>query len=289
MQKIGTVPNSNADNNGEWTEGNPQSGAPATTLKAPWLNTIQRELANIVTGTGGELNPENDGQLLQVLQSKFGGTGQVKTVVFTAGGTYVPPGGVKALDLIAVGAGGGAGGVEGQGSGTAGAGGGGAGGAVSLLTKTTIDPSYSIVIGAKGTRGAAGNNNGSAGGNTTITSDSVNIIAGGGGGGGGVLAGSSVTGFAGTGGSATGGDINISGGNGYAGEVHSAGGSVSFAGKGHGGSCMFGSVKPSRLANPGQHATGFGAGGSGPCTTGVFTFLAGGDGAPGIVIIKEYY
>nr|WP_227720583.1 hypothetical protein [Yersinia proxima] len=48
MQKIGSIPNTRADSNGEFTDGNVAGGVPPTILPAEWFNTIQRELMSIL-------------------------------------------------------------------------------------------------------------------------------------------------------------------------------------------------------------------------------------------------
>ena len=67
MQKISDSTNT-ANPAGEFTEGNPAAGAPATLLKAPWLNTIQRELENLVRGSGQDLTPADDEQVLKAVK-----------------------------------------------------------------------------------------------------------------------------------------------------------------------------------------------------------------------------
>ncbi|MDA5487619.1 tail fiber protein [Yersinia kristensenii] len=52
MQKIGSIPNTRADSNGEFTDGNVAGGVPPTILPAEWFNTIQRELINILAAAG---------------------------------------------------------------------------------------------------------------------------------------------------------------------------------------------------------------------------------------------
>ncbi|WP_338121308.1 hypothetical protein [Yersinia kristensenii] len=49
MQKIGSIPNTRADSNGEFTDGNVAGGVPPTILPAEWFNTIQRELMSVLT------------------------------------------------------------------------------------------------------------------------------------------------------------------------------------------------------------------------------------------------
>ncbi|AVF34833.1 hypothetical protein [Rahnella sikkimica] len=78
MQKIGNI-TTTADANGEWTNGNVAAGTPPTILDAAWLNTVQRELASVVTGGGLVLDPTNDAQVLAALKLliKGGVTGVV--------------------------------------------------------------------------------------------------------------------------------------------------------------------------------------------------------------------
>ena len=68
MKKIGDSTNT-ANASGEWTEGNPAAGLPATLLKADWLNTIQRELISVLIGGGITLNKADDSQLLKAIQA----------------------------------------------------------------------------------------------------------------------------------------------------------------------------------------------------------------------------
>lgn len=68
MKKIGDVVGSNADANGEWTEGDPQTGVLATLLKGAYLNTLQRELVAIAEHNGGALDPANDKQIIDAVR-----------------------------------------------------------------------------------------------------------------------------------------------------------------------------------------------------------------------------
>lgn len=68
MQKIGDS-TSTANASGEYTEGNPGAGVAATLLKAPWLNSVQRELIGLVQGAGFPLNPADDGQVLKSVKA----------------------------------------------------------------------------------------------------------------------------------------------------------------------------------------------------------------------------
>jgi len=51
----------------EFTDGDPQSGVPATTLEAKFMNTVQRELVNVVEQENIELDDQDDTQIYQAL------------------------------------------------------------------------------------------------------------------------------------------------------------------------------------------------------------------------------
>lgn len=68
MQKIGAS-TASANPLGEFTEGNPGAGVPATLLKASWLNAIQRELVHLVEGAGLTLDAADDYQILKAIQA----------------------------------------------------------------------------------------------------------------------------------------------------------------------------------------------------------------------------
>ncbi|AKP34896.1 hypothetical protein ACZ76_15890 [Yersinia aleksiciae] len=71
MQKIGDIPNTRADINGEFTDGNVAGGVPPTILPAEWFNTLQRELINVVQDGGLTLDPNDDTQILAALKKLF--------------------------------------------------------------------------------------------------------------------------------------------------------------------------------------------------------------------------
>ena len=71
MQKIGDITGT-ANPAGEFTEGNPGAGADATLLKSGWLNTIQRELINLIIGAGILLDKNDDAQVLGAVKSLAG-------------------------------------------------------------------------------------------------------------------------------------------------------------------------------------------------------------------------
>lgn len=66
MQKISDS-TSSADSAGEFTEGSPAGGVPATQIKARWLNAVQRELLNLITGSGLAKDSADDGQVYKAV------------------------------------------------------------------------------------------------------------------------------------------------------------------------------------------------------------------------------
>ena len=225
--------------------------------------TSTTALAAIAAGTAG-----------QVLLS--GGAGaptwgtaggvSVNIQVFTATGTYTPTAGYTWGIAFVTGGGGGSAGI----GGTAGAqGGGGAGGtAIGVLNLTTLG-AVTATVGAAGTAGASGLNNGGAGGSSTLST-----LTGTGG------SGSTTSGRGSSGGTPTGGAINIigaSGGDSSSTPLAGSGGG-SFWGGGGGGQSSTAAGDPGR-------AYGSGAGGS--CNTAT-TARAGGAGAAGVIMIMEF-
>ena len=201
--------------------------------------------------------------------------------------TWTKPSNLVFLEVEALGGGGGGGGVDGVGAGNCTGGRGGASGAYFKHTylESELSSTENYYVGGGGAGGLAGANDGSAGTDTGFKT----LIAGGGGGGLGAPAGSSVTILGATGtlpGAVTGTpDISVPGQyatNGFriSGTdfiPSSAGNSV----YGAGGYGMAGS-------GAGANATGYGAGGGGAAVNGVATNYAGGNGAPGLLIIREY-
>ena len=213
--------------------------------------------------------------------------GVVNTVVFTAGGVYNPPAGVRALELTVVGGGGGGGGVNGGGGGTSNAGAGGGGAGSSILATTIIDASYTITIGAGGAGGSgAASGTGSAGGTTSITSANVNISASGGTGGAGMPV---SVGYwlaaAGIGGSGSGGDVNTRGDDGFSAILS---GSITVT-LGNSGASKLGGARFGSAVSSGPNGITFGAGGAGAGSFNSFAINDGGGGADGVVLIKEFF
>jgi len=66
MQKISDSTNT-ADSAGEFTEGNPVGGIPATQIKANWLNSVQRELINLLKRAGLTPDVKKDDQVADAI------------------------------------------------------------------------------------------------------------------------------------------------------------------------------------------------------------------------------
>lgn len=219
-----------------------------------------------------------------------GGAGftDIAVQVFTSGtGTYTPTSGTVVCDVYVTGSGGGGGGVAFAGAGANAAGGGGAGGTSILYgvpVATVTGQTYTV--GAGGAGGAAGANPGSSGNTSSL---GAVVTANGGAGGAGATA-TATTGIfyaGGAGGAAgAGGSVNMTGGNGGTG--CSNGTSLLYT-SGFGGSSFWGGGG-SRITNTsanGVAGVSYGSGGSGACANQT-TSRAGGDGAPGVVVIVEY-
>jgi hypothetical protein len=206
--------------------------------------------------------------------------------VFTAGGTYTPTQGTRAVRIRLVGGGGGGGGISGGASVAAAGGGGGAGG----YLETWIDPGVAITggavtIGSSGVGGTNSGGNGGSGGSTSIIIQGTSYGVGGGDGGVGMLAGSSfATVDGGAGGTAAIVSVDIT----HVGQPGVGGLRLnsSTALGGNGGSSPFGGGGRAKI-NSVFAGSGYGAGGAGACSTNG-TALAGGAGTPGIVIVEEY-
>ncbi|CNB84711.1 gp53-like domain-containing protein [Yersinia pseudotuberculosis] len=89
MQKIGDIPNTRADSNGEFTDGNVAGGVPPTLLPAEWFNTIQRELVTVVQDGGLTLDPNDDTQVLAALKKLFLQSGNNLSEIKDAGPTAI--------------------------------------------------------------------------------------------------------------------------------------------------------------------------------------------------------
>jgi hypothetical protein len=197
---------------------------------------------------------------------------------YVAPATWTKPAGLKAIKVTVVGAGGAGGGVSpSPASAGAGGGGGGAGGAAIEYIPAPSIPGPVAVTAGPGTNSfgpfcsATAGGSGGAGGSTPV----VNHF-----------------GLSGAGGLGSGGNLNIAGGPGTSGSL--ANPSLAFGGVG--GNSIFGgggnTVKATSPGTPliaGNNGLDYGGGGSGAARIGSSASASGSTGAPGIVIVEEFY
>jgi len=227
---------------------------------------------NVLTSTGASSLPT-----WQVPAG--GGFASIVSRVFTSSGTYTPTAGMKFCIVEALGGGAAGGGTAGAGN--HGAGGGGAGGYCrKVISAADIGASQVVTIGAGGV--GVVNTTGGNGGNTTFGA----ILTANRGLGGLPSTSSGVGARGGDGGTATGGDVNVTGqlgDNGFA----ATGASTPYMG-GNGANTMYGSGGfGGYLAVNRGDGTLYGSGGGGIGSNGA-SGVGGGLGTAGIVIVTEY-
>jgi hypothetical protein len=242
---------------------------------------------NVVTSNGTHWNSQafsSSGQLIRAPQ------------ILTSGTSYTTPVNCTDIYVEIVGGGGGGGGADNDDVtyGSA-AGGGGSGAYVAKYFAVTGNTAYTYAIGAGGSGGANNGSNGTAGQNTTFTVSGVTITAGGGGFGNGLLS-KDNTSYAncGAGGTATNGDINVSGNPGTV----PAGNKLNAQIGGNGGPSYFGGAGKGQVASSGSNPAGavvaagsagvFGGGGGGGAVQGTTTGVTGYAGGNGIIRIWEF-
>ena len=211
-----------------------------------------------------------------------------RTVYTTGtGATHTPNASTQLVRLICVGAGGGGGGAQQAGAQSGCGGGGAAGGIVDYWWTPSGSITYTVPS-AGGLGGNPGNNAGTTGSDTTATGSGLSLTAKGGSGGSSMSSGTSFASAAGgvTVAGTTGGDLNIPVAAGHPGVRISA--IMSWGGIG--ASCSYGSGGSPGVPNAaGSAALGYGAGGGGgSCNGAGGADKAGGNGAPGLLIIEEY-
>ncbi len=207
--------------------------------------------------------------------------------VLKTSGSYVKPAGLRYARVIAVGGGGGGGGGSATNGDSGGAGGGGGGASVKVYAAADIPASVSYTVGSGGVQGFVGVD-GAGGGSSVFLGQSAS------GGIGGRRATSQSTHAGPAGGAGAGGDFDLPGGAGSGGipsvetpavndTIGGAGGSAAWIGSGGGGQSAEGST------SGGPSATGFGGGGAGGPSSASPIPRAGGNGAPGVIIIEEFF
>lgn len=265
------------------------------TLTSPTINTATIANPTLTVDTISEFTSGN-GVTIDGLNIKDGTIttpGVIPTLqaiqIYTSSTTWNKPVNMGSNGFVIVevcGAGGGGGGAASSPASNSSAGGpGGAGGfSRKRILAASLGSSETVTVGTAGTAGSAGNNNGGNGGNSSFGS---HCSANGGNGGSGMQAesGNRVA-AGGTGGTATGGDINITGQNGAVARVHDG---WPFPAAGGDTPLGMGGVWQSGGGGNGAAGRGYGAGGGGGVSFADSTARAGGAGAGGIVIVYEYY
>lgn len=72
------IDSSTATLESKFTSGNPSTATPATVITADWLNAVQEEIANVITGAGISLNKPTNTQLLEAIRALATPTGAVE-------------------------------------------------------------------------------------------------------------------------------------------------------------------------------------------------------------------
>lgn len=228
----------------------------------------------------GALKDEAIADSLGASKGVFGGL-----QIYTSSDTWTKPTGLKFIEVTVVAGGGGGGGAASttgsQASSSVGGGGGGA--SIKKIAAADLASTVAVTVGAAGTGGSAGANNGTAGGNSSFGAHAT--ATGGSGGLGAAASSSNDTTFGVAGGVGSSGNINIAGGASNAAAVI---GGVRIP-TGQSGGSIFGGSVPVAAAATGNNAVSFGAGGGGSANNGSQSARAGGNGAAGIVIVREYF
>ncbi|WP_331708725.1 hypothetical protein [Pandoraea sputorum] len=199
--------------------------------------------------------------------------------IFTSSGTYTPTPGTSRVIVEVQGGGAAGGGSAATGAGQfSGGGSGGAGGYAKQMLMSDF-AGVAVVVGAGGVGGP-----GTTGGSGGASSFGAVTAAGGTGGGVGAASTSVTVGVGGAGGGASGGFLNIPGGAG-SNSIISA---VSASTLVNGGASVLGSGGRGVSGSAAPPGGGFGGGGSGPAFGPASAAVAGGNGAPGVVIVWEY-
>jgi len=261
-----------------FTGGNPQTGELPTALDADFFDSIQEEVAAVIEAAGISLAKTNNAQLLAAIKALVNSGRLINVQSFTASGNYTPTPGTKSIIVEVVGGGGGGGNASAANSSSVALGRGAGGGGYAKSYLTTVPSSQAVNVGL----GGASYTNGG-------DSSFGNIVARGGTRGAQDLNATWTSGvqqqIGSPGGQATNGNIiNAAGSYGIQPIWTTFGNCISGAG---GGSFFSGTTTPVMNTAPGTNGA-IGCGGSGACSYGNTSVLAGGSGGNGIVIIWEY-
>lgn len=208
------------------------------------------------------------------------------TETITASGDYVQARGLTWVRVRLVGGGGQCGGVAATAAGqSAEGGGGGAGGySESIISAEDLPHTTTVTIGAGGSAGGAGA--AGANGGTTSFGSLLSATGGTGGGAGGATAGNNVVDGGGGGTGSSGSVINLPGGGGAAGLTL---GGVAVRGNAGGASHFGQQAVTGATSTNGQIGRNYGGGGGGTRNGASQAARAGAAGAPGVVIVEEFY
>lgn len=248
------------------------SGSPVTTS-----GTLTGTLATQTAGTFFA-GPTSGSAAAPTFRALQGSTKQVLTTGTAA--TYTLPAGVLYIEVTAIGGGGAGGGAPSTSVGQLSVGGGGGSGSTS--TKTILSPSatYTYTVGAGGT-GASGTSGGSGG---TTSFSTISCL--GGPGGNSSSAGANVIANPTGSNTSSGGDTNIPGSPGSGAIASTAINNLSGIG---GNSTMGAGGQSATTTSTGAGGYNYGGGGGGAYATASQAAQTGGAGAPGIIIVKEFY
>lgn len=251
-----------------------------------WNNSIGGGSYILIECTGGALQVAPATQSQHAMQ--YGqAVGRLLNVrVFTSSTTYTPTPGTNSVVVEGVGAGAAGGGTPASGGGNAAVGGGGGAGAYGRKRITSGFSGVAITIGAGGV-GSAGATGGNGG--TTSFGSLLSLPGGVGGLVGSAVAAANINSSGGGSNAPTGADVGYLGESGTPGITYSS--SVALSGRG--GISPLGSSGASigsngSSVNTGVSATGYGAGGGGALGVASGVSAAGGNGAPGLIIVSEY-
>jgi hypothetical protein len=258
---------------------------PLTTSGDIIVSSGSGNIQRLAVGTGGQVLTVSTSSLIPSWGTL---TAPTKQVVSSGSATYTTPTGAKWLKITIIGGGGSGGGCAATGATTGAAAGGGGGGGWSIGWISSPAPTYTYTVGAGGAAPAQGNNAGNAGGTSLFSGLTMNAIGGTGGAGAGTASGPVFGSLGAAGGAGSGGTISGGGGPGLPGIILGSTGGQGLSGAG-GSSIMGAGGQASQQAGNGSAGSGFGSGGSGGAGGNSQVALTGGAGAPGVVIVEEFY